>query len=148
MLHPRWNQLFRTLVAFSLTGWACAFAVSVTNSDTSFLAAALGPSAIRSAILGIAVGLPWAPLAAWPDGRFVGKLGLGALAGTFAGMLGVVVYFWLWPPEWNAGLVATLKVFYKTYGLRVGPISTAGGIAAAAWAARVRVPASPPPDHG
>ena len=144
MLHPRWNQLLRTLIVFALTGWACAVAVTITDSKATLFLALLGPTAIRSTVLGLAVGLPWAPLAAWPQSRGWMRAGQGALAGTLAGIVGVVVYFWLWPPEWNAGTVATLKVFYKTYGLRVGPLSTLGGIVAALWASRVVV--APPDD--
>jgi hypothetical protein len=137
MVHPRWHQLFRTLLVFVVTGWACAVAVRITDSGTSAGAALLGLPAIRSAVLGLAVGIPWAPLAAWPGGRR-SKAFLGAIAGTLAGALGVVVYFWLWPPSWNAGPVATLKMFYSAYGLRVGPLSTLGGLVAAWWSARVQ----------
>ena len=139
MLHPRWLQLLRTVLVFTLTGWACAVAVTITDNDTPFVRSVLGAPAIRAGVLGIAVGLPWAPLAAWPHATGWRRAGQGALAGTLAGLLGVVVYFWLWPPEWNAGTMATLKVFYKTYGLRVGPLSTLGGILAAGWASQVAV---------
>ena len=133
MNQTRWVPLFRTLAVFVLTGWACAVAVRITDSNSSVRAALLGPPALRAAILGLAAGLPWAPLAAWSTGHGWARMLHGALAGTFAGILGVTVYFWLWPPEWNAGHLATLKVFYKTYGLRVGPLSMAGGIVATLW---------------
>ena len=146
MLQPRWVQLFRTLAVFILTGWACAVAVRITDSQTSTLAAFFGLTAFRAAVLGLAVGLPWAPLAAWSTRSGWRRCALGGLAGTFAGVLGVTVYFWLWPPQWDAGHMATLKVFYKTYGLRVAPLSTLGGILAALWAGRVPSCPSPLPD--
>lgn len=148
MLHPRWIQLLRTVSVFSLTGWACAVAVAITNSDCTLAQAIIGLPAIRSAILGVAVGLPWAPLAAWPEGGRLARAGQGALAGSLAGILGVVIYFWLWPPEWNAGTVATLKVFYGTYGVRVGALSLLGGVVAAIWSSRVVVSAPTSADGG
>ena len=147
MLQPRRVQLFRTLTVFVLTGWACAVAVRITDSNTTLLSATFGLTAFRAAVLGLAVGLPWAPLAAWSTRKGWKRGALGGLAGTFAGVLGVTVYFWLWPPQWDAGHMATLKVFYKTYGLRVGPLSTLGGILAALWAGRVRSSPSPLPDE-
>lgn len=148
MVHPRWVQLFRAVIVFMATGWSLAVAVRITDSGTSVQAALFGLPTLRCALLGLAVGLPWAPLAAWPPSRGLAKIGQGALAGALAGAVGVWLYFWLWPPEWNAGTVATLKVFYATYGLRVGPLSTLGGVAAALWSARVQVPPPLPTPEG
>ena len=145
MRQPRRTQLFRTLTIFVLTGWACAVAVRITDTQTSVLTAICGLTAFRAAILGLAAGLPWAPLAAWSTRSGWRRAALGGLAGTFAGVLGVTIYFWLWPPVWDAGHMATLKVFYKTYGLRVGPLSAVGGILAALWSDSV--PSSPSPLH-
>jgi|GEM_PF-4799367 len=148
MVHHRKVQLIRAMTVFVVTGWACAVAVLITDSKTSVMAALLGAPAIRSAILGFAVGLPWVPLAAWSTSKGLVKLGQGALAGTLGGLLGVTVYFQFWPPEWNAGTMATLKVFYATYGLRVGPLTTLGGIVAAWWSAQVPVVAPLGLDEG
>ncbi|HCH64083.1 MAG: hypothetical protein CL927_11225 [Deltaproteobacteria bacterium] len=133
MNQTRWVPLFRTLAVFVVTGWTCAVAVRITDSNGSVLSALIGAPALRAAALGLAAGLPWAPLAAWSTRHGWIRLVHGALAGTFAGFLGVTIYFWLWPPEWNAGHIATLKVFYKTYGLRVAPLSMVGGIIATLW---------------
>lgn len=133
MFQPRSVQLLRTLTVFVVTGWTCAVAVRITDSGTTAQAALMGPTALRAAALGFAAGLPFAPLAAWSQQTGWKRLVQGALAGTCAGVLGVTVYFWLWPPEWNAGHLATLKLFYKTYGMRVVPLGAAGGVFATLW---------------
>ena len=120
MFQPRSVQLLRTLTVFVVTGWTCAVAVRITDSGTTAQAALMGPTALRAAALGFAAGLPFAPLAAWSQQTGWKRLMQGRWPVPVP-ECSSPVYFWLWPPEWNAGHLATLRVFCKACGCESYP---------------------------
>ena len=141
MLHPRWLQLARATGVFVATGWLTAVAVQLTNSDASTGFVMTCPATRRAAGVGLAIGIVWAPLAAWSQGSVYLRATAGLMAGLLAQLTGCYVYFLVWPPQWDPG--STFKIvqlFLATYGPHVLPISAVSGVLASLWAGRVPSP--------
>jgi hypothetical protein len=124
--------LARVLVIFALCGWIAGALVLGTNKDATFLGSLWTAWPLRSAIAAALGALVWGPLLAWARLRWY----LGALVGLVAGLTALYLFFFIWPPEMQAGRLAAWKtagLFITVYWRFLIPSSVVAGALGAEW---------------
>ena len=139
-------QIARVAVVFAAAAGALAFAVQVTDSDTTLQQAAFGVASFRAMAVGAGFGVVWGPLVGLAPRNPVEGAALGGLIALVSLGIGVGLYFWMWPPEWRpaGGALAVTKLFFGVYGARAVPLALVGGLSVGLWTGRVNRAARSP----
>jgi len=132
-----WIVARRMMLAYTFTGWIIGAVLMLTNEEVRISDLLTQPSAWRCALVGLILSGLTAPVTAlvrppaWT----------GLLIGPLATLLGIYLYFLLWPHSWQptrADAWKSVAMVIDVYWAYLLPCALAGGLGAQWWASRVR----------
>ena len=139
-MNPALVRLLRVLLVFLAGGWLAAMVVMVPDDSWTVATAWASPAARNSALAGALAGLILSPFLVFYRAQWWAGLPVGLIGGA----LGVWLFFFFWPHEWQAGRWNAYKstgLFLSVYWMSLIPLTMAMGVAAVVWAQRkVRPP--------